>query len=60
MSHKVQITNITYNRLHNYFPKAKDVNEAIRMLFDTKLMNPRTNAHKLHPRLDKPFESEER
>lgn len=51
MSHKIEVTNITFNRLTNYFPNAKNMNEAIKMLFKIALDEKRTlksigNAHR--------------
>ena len=37
MTYKVDITNITYNRLKNYFPECKDTNDQIRELFKVAL-----------------------
>ena len=44
---KKELTNITRNRLNNYFPEAKgDTNEQIRMLFDIKMLKPKKDAHR--------------
>jgi hypothetical protein len=37
MTYKVDITNITYNRLKNYFPEYKCTNDQIRELFKIAL-----------------------
>jgi len=50
MSHKIEITNITYNRLMNYFPNEKNINYKIKKLFTIamdkdKTLKPKTDAH---------------
>ena len=37
MTETIKITNITYNRLKNYFPECKDTNDQIRELFKLAL-----------------------
>lgn len=46
---RIKITNITYNRLMNYFPGERNIDDRIRRLFDLvlrqKLLKSRTGAH---------------
>lgn len=46
----IKVTNITYNRLMNYFPKERNIDDRIRRLFDLVLngkrnLKPKTGAH---------------
>ena len=42
MSHKIEVTNITFNRLLSYFPNEKDMNHRIVKLFKVALDEKKT------------------